>query len=177
MAPSPLPVLNSCERDSVIWSHNHHGGCVEDWEQKAEGKTDNHLLFQYKRTAWWERGPQSACGSSQEAGAFIRASLTAAIWKDYGRFTVFSEGPAGAPWKLLNWEMSESGRRIESCLVSEGEGSLAHQEWSHKACSQRSSDTNLPAQWHTHSLWALSHKPYKGRSKFVCRVPISISGF
>lgn len=47
-------------------------------------------------------------------------SLTEAIWRDYRRFTVFSEGPAGAPWKLLNWEMSESGHRIERRFVSGG---------------------------------------------------------
>lgn len=143
---------------------------------RGRGK-DNHLLFQFKRISWWEQGPESACGDSHGAKAFIRASLTEAIRRDYGRFTVFSEGPAGAPWKLLNWEMSESGRRIEQCFVSEGEVSLAHQEWSHKVWSQRDRNTNLHAQWHAYSQWARSHKPYKGRSKFVCRVPISISGF
>lgn len=163
---------------------NHCSGRVKEREQKRErmqkkrGKEkNNHLLFQYKCTARWEQGPESTCGSPQGAEAFIRASLTEAICRDYGRFTVFSKGPAGAPWKLLNWEMSESGRRIERCFVSEGEGSLAHRERSHKARSQRNSDTNLLAQRHTYSHSARSHKPYKGRSEFVCRVPISISGF
>ncbi len=175
------------ERDSVIWSHNHHSGCVQERakrrnrerrkERKRGKEKEKHLLFQHKRAVWWEQRPQSACGSSQGAEAFIRASLTEAIWRAYGRFTVFSEGPAGAPWERLNWEMSESGRRIEQCFVSEGEDSLAHQRRSHKARSHRNSDTNLLTQWHTYSRWAWAHKPHKDRSKFVCRVPISISRF
>lgn len=164
-----------------IWSQNRHSGCVNDREHKerkgGKKKKDNHLLFQYQLAAWWKQGPESACGSSQGTEAFIRASLTKAIWRDYGRFTVFSAGPVGGPWKLFNWEISESGCGIEQCFVSEGEGSLAHQQWSHKARFQRNSDTNLLAQWHTYSHWARRHKPYKGGSKFVCRVPISISGF
>lgn len=72
----------------------------------------------------------------------------------------------GAPWKLLNWEMSESGHRMEECFVSEGESSFSHQERSHKACSRRSSNTE-PARIlaHLFPLSYRSHKPYKGRSK------------
>lgn len=87
--------------------------------------------------------------------------LTEAIWSDYGRSTVFSEGPVWAPWKLLNWEMTESGRRREQCLISGGEGSLAHQERSHKASSESGGDTNLHAQRYAHSRWTQSRNPTK----------------
>lgn len=88
-------------------------------ERMRRKQYGNHLLVQFRHIASWEQGPQSARGSSQEDAAFMRASLTEAIWDGYGRFTIFSEGPARATWKLLNWEMSESGRKRERCFVSE----------------------------------------------------------
>lgn len=42
------------------------------------------------------------------------------IWRHGARFTVSSEGPAGAPRKLLNWEMGGRGHGIEPCVVSAG---------------------------------------------------------
>ncbi len=184
LAPSPSSVFISCECDWA-WLHDmitqsSQRVCERQTAEKLEREEKKKIsISSFNTYALFgeSRGLRVHLEAPQGAGAFIRASLTEAIWRAYGRFTVFSEGPAWAPWKLLNWEMSESGRRIEQCFVSEGEGSHAHQERSHKARSQRHSDTNLLAQWHAYSHWAQGHKPHKGRSKYVCRVPISISRF
>jgi len=65
--------------------------------RERKRKRDKHLLFQCQRIAWLEQGPESACGGSRGAEAFIRASLTDAIWRDYGRFTAFTGAGRGHP--------------------------------------------------------------------------------
>lgn len=102
--------------------------------ERKKKNEDKHLPFQCKATAQWEQGPESACGSSQRTAAFIRASLTK------GGLQYSLRGQWRGPWKLFNWEISESECGVEQCFLSEGQGSVAHCEQSHKAEEQQ---TNL----------------------------------
>ena len=136
--------------------------------KKKGWKGERHLVFQKQtyclvRAGGWGVG-LNARGSSQGGQGFHQSLLQQddmeRLWKVYSILW----GPAGLPWKLLNWEMSESGCRVEQCFVSEGESSFAHQEPSQKKPQQQQQQKERAhrGQRHRPALTAaLSFKPSK----------------
>lgn len=74
--------------------------------------------------------------------------------------------------KWVKVGVEESGVLFQRWGLTHSRTSSGHTKHAHRG-------TAIPTvtQWHAFSHWASTDKPYKDRSKFVCRVPISISRF